>query len=44
MIDAHVGKVNGEVECGVNYGVSLLVDGRDISLQGYESGYVLCGC
>ena len=42
--EAHLAKVKGYVESGVKDGASLLVDGRDISLQGYENGYFLGGC
>ena len=42
--EVHLAKVKGYVESGVNDGASLLVDGRDISLQGYENGYFLGGC
>ncbi|MDC3143506.1 CoA-acylating methylmalonate-semialdehyde dehydrogenase [Pelagibacteraceae bacterium] len=41
---AHLAKVKGYVESGVNDGASLLVDGRDISLQGYENGFFIGGC
>ena len=41
---AHLAKVRGYVDSGVKDGASLLVDGRDISLQGYENGYFIGGC
>ena len=40
----HLAKVKGYVESGVKDGASLLVDGRDISLQGYENGFFIGGC
>ena len=41
---AHLTKVKGYVESGIKDGASLLVDGRDISLQGYENGFFIGGC
>jgi malonate-semialdehyde dehydrogenase (acetylating)/methylmalonate-semialdehyde dehydrogenase len=41
---AHLAKVKGYVESGIKDGASLLVDGRDISLQGYENGFFIGGC
>ena len=41
---AHLAKVKSYVESGVKDGASLLVDGRDISLQGYENGFFIGGC
>jgi malonate-semialdehyde dehydrogenase (acetylating)/methylmalonate-semialdehyde dehydrogenase len=41
---AHLSKVKSYVDSGISDGASLLVDGRDISLQGYEKGYFLGGC
>ena len=32
-------RINGLVNSGVEQGASLVVDGRDFSLQGYEDGY-----
>ncbi len=40
----HLDKVRGYVEIGVKEGAELVVDGRDLSLQGYESGYFMGGC
>jgi malonate-semialdehyde dehydrogenase (acetylating) / methylmalonate-semialdehyde dehydrogenase len=36
--------VRGYVENGVKEGAALLVDGRDIRLQGYEKGYFIGPC
>jgi malonate-semialdehyde dehydrogenase (acetylating)/methylmalonate-semialdehyde dehydrogenase len=41
---AHLSKVKGYVDSGVKAGASLVVDGRDIALQGYENGYFIGGC
>jgi len=37
-------KIKGYIEAGIEAGAELLVDGRDLSLQGYENGYFLGGC
>jgi len=39
----HLEKVRGYVEAGVAQGATLIVDGRDLRLQGYENGYFLGG-
>ena len=39
----HFDKVNGLIETGVQEGAELAVDGRGISLQGYEKGYFMGG-
>ncbi|TWB71777.1 malonate-semialdehyde dehydrogenase (acetylating)/methylmalonate-semialdehyde dehydrogenase [Nitrospirillum amazonense] len=39
----HLDKVRGYIEAGVAEGAKLVVDGRDIRLQGYENGYFLGG-
>ena len=36
--------IHGYIEEGVKAGAKLVVDGRGISLQGYEDGYFLGGC
>jgi malonate-semialdehyde dehydrogenase (acetylating)/methylmalonate-semialdehyde dehydrogenase len=41
---AHFEKVKGYVDSGVAAGAKLVVDGRDISIEGYEGGYFLGGC
>ncbi|WP_193369682.1 CoA-acylating methylmalonate-semialdehyde dehydrogenase [Pelagibius marinus] len=37
----HRDKVRGYVDAGVAEGARLVVDGRDLSLQGYENGYFI---
>ena len=37
-------RVKGFVDQGVKEGASLVVDGRDFSMQGYENGYFMGGC
>lgn len=37
-------RIKGYVDAGVATGAELVVDGRDISLQGYENGYFVGGC
>jgi len=39
----HFDKVMGYIDRGVKEGASLVLDGRDISLQGYENGYFMGG-
>ena len=40
----HLEKVRGYVDLGVREGAKLVVDGRDIKLQGYENGFFIGGC
>ncbi|MDH3453047.1 MAG: CoA-acylating methylmalonate-semialdehyde dehydrogenase [Gammaproteobacteria bacterium] len=40
----HLDKVRGYVESGVEEGAKLVVDGRDVVLQGYENGFFIGGC
>jgi malonate-semialdehyde dehydrogenase (acetylating)/methylmalonate-semialdehyde dehydrogenase len=40
---AHFDRVKGYIDLGVEEGAKLLVDGRGLSLQGYEGGYYLGG-
>ena len=40
----HLEKVKSYVDLGVKEGAKLVVDGRNIKLQGYENGYYLGGC
>ncbi len=40
----HLAKVRNYVDIGVQEGAELVVDGRDLRLQGYESGNFLGGC
>lgn len=37
-------RIKGYVDSGVQAGAKLLVDGRDIAVQGYENGYFVGGC
>ncbi|MHA1598639.1 MAG: CoA-acylating methylmalonate-semialdehyde dehydrogenase [Alphaproteobacteria bacterium] len=37
-------RIRGYIDAGIEAGAELVVDGRDISLQGYENGYFLGGC
>lgn len=39
----HYDKVMGYIDAGVREGATLAVDGRDLSLQGYENGYFMGG-
>ncbi len=40
----HLEKVRGYVDLGVKEGAKLIVDGREIKLQGYENGFFIGGC
>ena len=40
----HFDKVKGYVDLGVEEGATLVVDGRDTVIKGYENGYFLGGC
>ena len=40
----HLEKVKGYVELGIKEGAKLIVDGRNIKLQGYEKGFYIGGC
>ena len=40
----HLEKVRGYVDLGVKEGAKLIVDGRNIKLQGYEKGFYIGGC
>ena len=40
----HLEKVKGYVNIGVQEGAELVVDGRNLKLQGYENGYYMGGC
>ena len=40
----HLEKVRGYVDLGVKEGAKLVVDGRNIKLQGYERGFYIGGC
>jgi malonate-semialdehyde dehydrogenase (acetylating)/methylmalonate-semialdehyde dehydrogenase len=41
---AHLEKVKGYVELGLEEGAELKVDGRDFKMQGYERGFYMGGC
>ncbi|HSD34387.1 MAG TPA: CoA-acylating methylmalonate-semialdehyde dehydrogenase, partial [Alphaproteobacteria bacterium] len=41
---AHLDKVRGYVDLGIEEGAKLCVDGRGLKLQGYENGFFLGGC
>ena len=40
----HLEKVKGYVDIGTKEGAKLVVDGRNLKLQGYENGYYIGGC
>ena len=40
----HLEKVKGYVDIGIKEGAKLVVDGRDLKLQGYEKGFYMGGC
>jgi len=40
----HLEKVKGYIDIGVKEGAKLVVDGRNLKLQGYEKGYYIGGC
>ncbi len=40
----HFAKVKGYVDLGIEEGADLVVDGRNLSIEGYENGYFLGGC
>ena len=40
----HLEKVKSYVDLGVKEGAKLLVDGRNLKLQGYENGFYIGGC
>ncbi len=44
VTQAHLEKVKGYVDIGVKEGAKLIVDGRNLKLQGYEKGFYLGGC
>ena len=37
-------RVKGYIDLGVKEGASLVVDGRDFKMQGYENGFFIGGC
>lgn len=40
----HLEKVKGYVDFGIKEGAKLVVDGRNIKLQGFEKGFFIGGC
>ena len=40
----HLEKVRSYVDLGIKEGAKLIVDGRNIKLQGYEKGFYIGGC
>lgn len=40
----HLERVRGYVDLGVQEGATLVVDGRDLKVPGYEEGFFLGGC
>ena len=40
----HLEKVKGYVDLGIKEGAKLVVDGRNLKLQGYEKGFYIGGC
>ena len=40
----HLEKVRGYVNLGIEEGASLVIDGRDFKMQGYENGHFIGGC
>jgi malonate-semialdehyde dehydrogenase (acetylating)/methylmalonate-semialdehyde dehydrogenase len=40
----HLEKVKGYIDIGVKEGAKLIVDGRNLKLQGHENGYYIGGC
>ena len=40
----HLAKVKSYVDLGEKEGAKLIVDGRNLKLQGYENGYYIGGC
>jgi malonate-semialdehyde dehydrogenase (acetylating)/methylmalonate-semialdehyde dehydrogenase len=40
----HLEKVKGYVDLGAEEGAKLVVDGRNLKLQGYENGFYIGGC
>ena len=43
ITEAHKDKVSGYIESAVEQGAELLVDGRDVSVEGYAKGFYLGG-
>ena len=43
VTQAHFDKVKGYIDMGVEEGATLVVDGRELTIQGYENGYFMNG-
>ena len=44
VTEEHLEKVKGYVDLGVKEGAKLVLDGRNLKLQGYENGFYIGGC
>ena len=44
VTEEHLKKVKGYVDIGVKEGAKLVIDGRNLKLQGYEKGFYMGGC
>ena len=44
VTSAHVEKIRGYIDLGITEGATLVADGRDFKMQGYESGFYMGGC
>ena len=44
VTEEHLKKVKAYVDIGVKEGAKLVVDGRNLKLQGYEKGFYMGGC
>jgi malonate-semialdehyde dehydrogenase (acetylating)/methylmalonate-semialdehyde dehydrogenase len=44
ITEAHYDKVKGYVDIGVEEGADLVIDGRDLSVEGHENGFFLGPC
>ncbi|MDA0237021.1 MAG: CoA-acylating methylmalonate-semialdehyde dehydrogenase [Proteobacteria bacterium] len=44
VTSAHLEKVKSYIEKGISEGASLIVDGRNTSVAGYENGFFIGGC
>ena len=44
ITNEHLEKVRGYVDLGEKEGAKLIVDGRNLKLQGYENGFFMGGC
>jgi malonate-semialdehyde dehydrogenase (acetylating)/methylmalonate-semialdehyde dehydrogenase len=44
VTEAHLGKVLGYIEKGIKEGADLVLDGRNLSVKGFENGFYLGPC